>query len=148
MHLAFPPDTAFATAELVTELGGTVAGLTVGHPDTTHSEALAAFTPHPARRCRSPRGSHSNSSTCWRKQRPDLFAGSPELAALAAAAGIPAVGVTAAALVGWRGAARLAERARAALRNPSFVHRLAAPPPYAAGWLRRSADWHVKQEVR
>jgi nitrogenase molybdenum-iron protein alpha/beta subunit len=150
VHLALPPDAAFAAAELVTELGGTVAGLTVAHLDTSHSEALDAFTrAHPGATLHVAAGQPFELANLLAKRRPDLFIGTPELAALAAAAGIPAVGLTPAALVGWRGAARLAERAGAALRNPAFVRRLAAAPsPYASGWLRRSADWHVKQEVR
>ncbi len=82
-------------------------------------------------------------------ERPDLFVGTPELAALAAATGVPSVGLTPGALTGWRGAERLARRAGKALANRGFVRRLAAvPTPYAPGWLRRSADWHIKREVR
>jgi nitrogenase molybdenum-iron protein alpha/beta subunit len=150
VHLALPADAAFAAAELVTELGGAIAGLTVEHLDSSHSETLHAFTrAHPGVTLHVAAGQPFELVNLLGKQRPDLFLGTPELAALAAAAGYPAVGLTPAALIGWRGAARLAERAGAALRNPAFVRRLsAAPSPYAAGWLRRSADWHVKQEVR
>jgi nitrogenase molybdenum-iron protein alpha/beta subunit len=148
IHLALPPDAGFAAAVLIQELGGSLSALTVEHVDSTHAEALEAFartgaTLHVAS------GQPFEFVNLLRSQRPDLFAGTPELAALAVAAGVPAVGLTPSALIGWRGAARLAERARAALRNPAFVRRLsAAPSPYAAGWLRRSAHWHVKQEVR
>jgi len=150
VHLALPPDAAFAAAELIAELGGTIAGLSIGHVDSSHSEALDAFTrAHPGVTLHVAAGQPFELVNLLAKQRPDLFVGTPELAALAAAAAIPAVGLTPAALVGWRGAARLAERAGLALRNTAFVRRLsAAPSPYAAGWLRRSADWHVKQEVR
>ena len=150
VHLALPPDVAFAAADLVTELGGTVAGLSVTHVDSSHSEALGAFIrSHPGVTLHVAAGQPFELVNLLAKQHPDLFVGTPELAALAATAGIPAVGLTSAALIGWRGAARLAERAQAALRNSAFVRRLsAAPSPYAAGWLRRSADWHVKQEVR
>jgi nitrogenase molybdenum-cofactor synthesis protein NifE len=150
VHVALPPDAAFAAAELVTELGGTVAALSVGHIDSGHSEALNAFiAAHPGVTLHVAAGQPFELVNLLAKQRPELFVGLPELASLAAAAGIPAVGLTPAALIGWRGAAWLAERAGAALRNPAFVRRLsAAPSPYAAGWLRRSADWHVKQEVR
>jgi nitrogenase molybdenum-iron protein alpha/beta subunit len=148
VHLALPPEAGFAAAILVGELGGTVSGLSVGHIDSTHAEAPGVLartgaTLHVAA------GQPFELVNLLRSQRPDLFVGDPELAALAAAAGVPAVGATPAALIGWRGAAWLAERAGAALRNPAFVRRLAgAASPYAAGWLRRSADWHVKQEVR
>nr|WP_294524896.1 nitrogenase component 1 [uncultured Rhodopila sp.] len=150
VHLALPADAVFAAAELVTELGGVVAGVTVGHIDSSHAEALDAFTrTHPGVTLHVAAGQPFELVNLLAKQCLDLFMGTPELAALAAAAGVPAVGLTPAALIGWRGAARLAERARAALTNPAFFRRLsAAPSPYAAGWLRRSADWHVKQEVR
>ncbi len=148
IHLALPPDAGFAAAVLVEELGGTVSALTVEHLDTTHAEALQAFTRTGAT-LHVASGQPFELVNLLRAQRPDLFVGAPELAALAAAAGIPAVGLTPASLIGPGGAARLAERARAALRNPALVRRLsAAPSPYAAGWLRRSGDWHVKQEVR
>ena len=148
IHLALPPDAGFATAVLIQELGGTVATLTVEHIDKTHTEALEAFTRTGAT-LHVASGQPFELVNLLRTQKPDLFAGAPDLAALAAAAGVPAVGLTPASLIGWRGAARLAERARAAVRNPAFVRRLAAAPSaYSAGWLRRSPDWHVKQEVR
>ena len=150
VHLALPPDAGFAAAVLVTELGGTVSGLTLDHIDRTHAEALAAFTrTAPDAVLHVAAGQPFETANLLASERPDLFVGTPEVAALAAAAGVPSVGVTPGALTGRRGAEHLARRAAKALANPGFVRRLAAaPPPYAAGWLRRSADWHIKQEVR
>ena len=150
VHLALPPDAGFAAAVLVTELGGTVSGLTLDHIDRTHAEALAAFTrTAPDAVLHVAAGQPFETANLLASERPDLFVGTPEVAALAAAAGVPSVGVTPGALTGRRGAAHLARRAAKALANPGVVRRLAAaPPPYAAGWLRRSADWHIKQEVR
>jgi nitrogenase molybdenum-iron protein alpha/beta subunit len=149
VHLALPPDAGFAAAILVGELGGIVAGLSVDHFDISHQPALEEFTnAYPGVALHVAAGQPFELVNQLASRRPDLFIGPAELAALAAAAGVPAVGLTPAALVGWAGAARLAARARKALANRGFVRRLAAPPPYAASWLRRSADWHVKQEVR
>jgi nitrogenase molybdenum-iron protein alpha/beta subunit len=150
VHLALPPDAGFAAAVLVTELGGTVSGLTLDHIDRTHTEALAAFArTAPDAVLHVAAGQPFETANLLASARPDLFVGAPEAAALAATAGVPSVGVTPGALTGRRGAEHLARRASKALANPGFVCRLAAAPlPYAAGWLRRSADWHIKQEVR
>jgi nitrogenase molybdenum-iron protein alpha/beta subunit len=150
VHLALPPDAAFPACALVGELGGTVAGLTVDHVDRTHAEALADFArAHPGIVLHVAAGQPFETVNLLASERPDLFVGTPDLAALAAAAGIPSVGLTPAGLAGVRGAERLARRSRKALANPAFVRRLGAlPVPYASGWLRRSADWHIKQEVR
>ena len=150
VHLALPPDAVFRAAVLVGELGGSVSGLTVEHIDRTHAEALAEFArTNPSVVLHVAAGQPFETVNLLACERPDLFVGLPGLAALAAATGVPSVGVTPGALTGWQGAARLARRAGKALANQSFVRRLAAvPPPYSAGWLRRSADWHIKQEVR
>ena len=105
VHLALPPDAGFAAAVLVTELGGTVSGLTLDHIDRTHAEALAAFTrTAPDAVLHVAAGQPFETANLLASERPDLFVGTPEVAALAAAAGVPSVGVTPGALTGRRGA--------------------------------------------
>ena len=150
VHLALPPDAAFPAAVLVGELGGSVSGLTMDHIDRTHAEALAVFAgTNPSVVLHVAAGQPFEIVNLLASERPDLFVGTPEQAALAAAAGVPSVGLTPGALAFWRGAEHLARCARKALANVNFVRRLAtSPSPYSAGWRRRSADWHIKQEVR
>ncbi|CAH2601294.1 Nitrogen fixation protein NifE [Rhodovastum atsumiense] len=150
VHLALPPAAAFAGAVLVGELGGTVARLSVDHVDAGHVAALRRFAEdHPGAVLHVAHGQPFEHANLLGARAADLFIGRPELAALAARLGVPAVGIAAAALVGYQGAEYLVRQARKARANPAFVRRLAATAPtYSAAWLRRSADWHIKQEVR
>ena len=140
-----------AALRRVAELGGTVSTLSIDHLDSATAERLRVVADqHPGLIL------HVASSQPFEGagvlasgQRPDLFVGTPERAALAASAGIPTVSVRGDALIGYRGAAHLARQARKALRNPAFIARIAARPSvYAPSWFKRSADWHIKQEVR
>jgi nitrogenase molybdenum-iron protein alpha/beta subunit len=150
VHVALSPAAALAAATLVAELGGTVDGISVGHVDTGHTALVRRVAEdHPGAVLHVAAGQPFELANLLAARRPDLFVGLPELAALAAASGVPAVGVAPGALVGYRGAEHLGRQARKALGNRAFVQRLAsAQAPYAAAWLRRSADWHIKQEVR
>jgi len=150
VHLAFPPTLAFAATKLVEELGGSISGITVDHFDTTHVEAATAFAArHPDAPLHIAAGQPFELVNSLAKSAPDLFVGAPALAALASASGVPSIGAEAHRLIGDRGAAWLARAARKARSNPAFARRLAKrAPAYASGWLRRSADWHIKQEVR
>jgi nitrogenase molybdenum-iron protein alpha/beta subunit len=150
VHVALPPAVGFAAAVLVGELGGTVVGLTVDYLDASHARAAEAFAArHPDVQLHVAAGQPFEVANLLAQQRPDLFLGPPALAALASAAGIAALGIVPDTLVGAPGAAWLARAARKALRNPAFARRLAGGAlPYTAGWYRRSADWHIKQEVR
>ena len=151
VHLALDPNAALSAAALVAELGGTVGTLTVDHLDTATAERLHVVADQHPGLILHVASSHpfEDAGVLASGQRPDLFVGTPERAALAASAGIPTVSLRADALIGYRGAAHLARQARKALRNPAFIARIAARPSvYAASWFKRSADWHIKQEVR
>lgn len=150
VHLALPPAEAFAAAVLVEELGGTVIGLTVDHLDADHAAAAEAFAArHPDVALHVAAGQPFELINLLARRSPNLLIGTPELAALANAGGITAVGVTPGALVGASGAAWLSRTAGKARRNPGFARRLAGGTmPYSSAWYRRSPDWHIKQEVR
>ncbi|ADP72735.1 oxidoreductase/nitrogenase component 1 [Rhodomicrobium vannielii ATCC 17100] len=150
VHIALPQAFAFAAAGLVEELGGAISALTVDHLDKTHLPAARAFAERwPEATLHAAAGQPFELANLLSKTKPDLFIGPPPLAAFASRAGIAAVGAAPYQLIGASGAEWLASKARNALANRAFGARLAGiRSPYASGWYRRSADWHIKQEVR
>ncbi|HEY0327994.1 MAG TPA: nitrogenase component 1 [Rhodopseudomonas sp.] len=149
--IAAPPAAAFGLADLIDELGGTLAGVSVDHIDAGHLPALQDFA---ARRPGVPLhvadGQPFEHANRLARLLPDLLIGSAELAVLAARAGIPAVALRPEQLYGSIGVAQLARRAARALHNVALVQRLSAArsAPYRPGWFKRSPDWHIKLEVK
>jgi|GEM_PF-5144696 len=150
VHVALSPALAFAAAGLVEELGGAISALTIDYLDKAHLPAAKAFADRwPEATLHVAAGQPFEIANLLSKTNPDLFIGPPALAAVASKAGIAAFGVAPHRLIGAGGAEWLANKARNALANRAFAARLAGSrSSYASGWYRRSADWHIKQEVR
>jgi nitrogenase molybdenum-iron protein alpha/beta subunit len=149
--IALAPSAAFAAANLVEELGGTVIGVSVDHVDVNHIGALRDFAAkRPGVPLHVADGQPFEHANRLARLAPDLFIGAAELAVLAARAGIPAVALRPDDLLGTFGAAHLARLAVKALDNTRLVERLAAfsSSPYQPAWSRRSPDWHIKFEVK
>jgi len=148
--LAFPPAAAFAAADLVEELGGIVAGVSVEHVDSSHVTALKDFaTKRPGLPLHVASGQPFEQVNRLARLTPDLFIGPADLALVAARLGIPAVTVRPDDLLGLRGAAHLARQTSKVLAKPTLAARLAkAPSAYRPAWFKRSPDWHIKIEVK
>jgi nitrogenase molybdenum-iron protein alpha/beta subunit len=149
--LALPPAAAFAAAELVEWLGAEIVGASVDYVDDSHIDALKAFA---ARRPDLPlhvaAGQPFEHVNRLARLKPNLFIGSPDLAALAARLGIPGVGIRPDDLLGTYGTAHLARQTSKALQNTALVQRLATArvAHYQQSWFKRSPDWHIKFEVK
>ncbi len=148
--LAQPAAAGFALADLIEELGGEVISVSVDAIDTSHLAALKDFAArHPTGPVHVADGQPFEHVNRLARLKPDLFVGPPELAVLAARAGIAAVAARPDDLFGYTGAARLARQAAKALGNTKLVARLASRgATYQANWFRRSPDWYIKFEVR
>jgi hypothetical protein len=148
--VALPPSQAFAVADLVGSFGGQLVGLSVDWIDTLHLGALKSIAArHPALPVHVAAGQPFELVNWFGKLNPDLVVGTPITAAIAARSGVASVAVQSDELLGPEGQTRLVSRIERALGNPALARRLAASPRvYNAGWLKRSADWHIKREVR
>ncbi|HEY3491215.1 MAG TPA: nitrogenase component 1 [Candidatus Deferrimicrobiaceae bacterium] len=149
--IGFPPSVALAAAGLVGEMGGRVSGLSVDYADAGHAARLDALAAnHPALPVHAGVGQTFEAVNLLRRNPPALYIGTPDRAAVATRAGIPAVGILPDELLGYRGVCALVRRAAKALKNRGFADSLSgvASSRYRDGWLRRSPDWHIKMEVK
>lgn len=150
VYISLPAATAFGVRRLVEELGGRVIGLSVEHLDQSHRQDLAAFAAeHPETPLHVGHGQAFEEVNLLQRQKPDLYVGSGGSLLQVARIGIPVLSLAGHGILGYRGIVTFAKLASRALANRSFVAALAGgETPYQEAWYRRSAHWHIKQEVK
>lgn len=151
VYVSLPGSAALAVAELVEELGGTVAGLTIGHADRLQQGALQRRSElTPELRLLVGDGQPFEEANVLERLKPDLYIGGAGQAAWAAKKGIAVVSTGRSGFRGYRGAVELAKNASYALRNRALPELLAQRSglPYTPGWYTKQPQWYIKQEVR
>jgi len=150
VYLSLAAAHAFALLELVHELGGTVAGLTISHLDRLHLPHLRELAARlPDLQIHVANGQAFEEASIVRSINPGLYIGDglhvPQIARLA----VPAVSLEGTPVIGYGGVTGLVRKIRAALAFRSFGELLGrTPTPYHEAWFRRSQNWHIKQEVK
>lgn len=150
VYISLPAATAFGVRRLVEELGGQVIGLSVEHLDQSHSQDLTAFAAeHPEAQLHVGHSQAFEEVNLLQRRKPDLYVGSGGALLQVARLGIPVLSLAGHGILGYRGIATFAKLASRVLANRSFVAALVAgETPYQEAWYRRSAHWHIKQEVK
>lgn len=150
VYISLSSALAFSVLDLVEELGGEVAGLTITHLDRLHVRHLDELAVrNPDLNLHVSDGQEFEEVSILRKLTPALYIGDSLHIGQVACLGIPVVSLAEVGIVGYSGIVRLAQRIKAALANNSFGAALAAvAPPYQDAWYRRSQNWHIKQEVK
>jgi len=151
VYVSAAPATALGVLDLIQELGGEIAGLTVTHLDRLHLEAVAKYQERsPALQLHIGNGQGFEEINLLKRLQPQLYIGSGVHLVQAAQLGIPPVFLPRLPILGYAGIQAFAHETGKALRNQAFLSSLAARArlPYQEAWTRRSADWHIKQEVK
>lgn len=150
VYISLPAATAFGVQRLVEELGGRVIGLSVEHLDQSHRQYLSVFAAeHPEAQLHVGHGQAFEKINLLQRQKPDLYVGSGGSLGQVVRLGIPVLSLAGHGILGYRGIVTFARLASRALANRSFVAALAGgETPYQEAWHRRSAHWHIKQEVK
>ncbi len=150
VYISLSSANAFSVLDLVEELGGEIAGLTLTHLDRLHIRHLDELAArNPSLQIHVSDGQAFEEISILRTLTPDLYLGDSTHVAQVARLGIPAVSLESLALVGYSGVVRLARRIKIALANHSYGDSLAkVNSPYKDAWFRRSHNWHIKQEVK
>lgn len=150
VYISLSSANAFSVLDLVEELGGEVAGVTVTHLDRLHTRQLDQLAArNPSIQIHVSDGQAFEELSILKKLAPDLYLGDATHIGQVARLGIPVVSLEAIGVIGYGGVIRLVRRIRAALGNRSFGDFLAgAKLPYHEAWYRRSHNWHIKQEVK
>jgi hypothetical protein len=149
--LALPTAWGLAAAELIGDLGGTVAVLSVPHLDRSHAAALGSLAERwPDLQIHVGEGQGFELAGLLRRTAPDLLLGAGDAVVVALRQGLPAAVLDPARLIGAAAPEVLTEAVDIALARWALVRSAVqnARPGYTPGWLKRSPDWHIKQEVR
>jgi nitrogenase molybdenum-iron protein alpha/beta subunit len=150
VYISLAAANAFAVFELVEELGGTVAGLTISHLDRLHLPHLRELSARqPDLQIHVANGQAFEEASIVRSISPGLYIGDglhvPQIARLA----IPVVSLEGTPVIGYGGVIGLVRRIRMALGFRGFGVLLGnSATPYHDAWFRRSQNWHIKQEVK
>lgn len=151
VFIDLPAEQAAGLADLVGELGGIVAGIAVPHagrPNRKELQGLQAKWSEASVYVQN--GQPFEKLNVLKKLAPALYIGRAEGAVWAAKAGIAAAALDRAELYGFAAAEGLAARFSKALANPALSGYVSggAGLSYQDSWLKKSANWHVKVEVR
>lgn len=150
VYLALSTATAFGVLELVRELGGEVAGITVSHLDQLHGKRLEELSRrYPDLQIHVADGQPFEELSLLKRLSPDLYLGDAPHLGQVGRLGLPVVSLEETPVLGYGGVVSLARRISLALRNRSFGASLGrTSTPYQDAWYRRSPNWHIKQEVK
>ena len=150
VYISTDPATGLGLLDLIQELGGEVVGLTVEHLDRLHLEALQKYQDRsPALQIHIANRQGFEEVNLLQRIQPDLYIGSGGQLLQAVQLGIPSVFLPQIPILGYIGIRTFAHATSKALRNRAFVARLAKSRlPYHPSWSKRSANWHIKQEVK
>lgn len=150
VYFSLSSATAFAIVDLVEELGGTVAGITINHLDKLHRSRLEALClRHPELQLHVAEGQAFEELNIVRRLVPDLYLGDAGHVSQVGRLGIPVVSLENLPVLGYRGLIGLVRRIASALENRSYCDALAkSPDPCKEAWYRRSPNWHIKKEVK
>lgn len=150
VYISLSSANAFSVIELVEELGGEIAGVTVTHLDRLHNRHLVELAArNPELQVHVSDGQAFEELSILRKLSPDLYLGDSTHIGQVARLGFPVVSLEAISFIGYSGVIRLARHIRIALGNRSFGATLTSvKTPYQESWYRRSHNWYIKREVK
>lgn len=151
VYVSLEPATALGVLELIQELGGEIAGLSVSHLDRLHIEALREFQSNaPALQIHVGHDQGFEELNLIRRSKPDLYIGNGTQVVQVARLGIPAVHLGRIPILGYQGVRAFANAVSKALRNAAFLNQLSAGTTnvYQPTWFQRSPNWYIKMEVK
>jgi len=85
-----------------------------------------------------------------KKNKPDIYLGHTINSLAIAGIGISVVDVQSVSLLGFKGVYHLVTKLEKVIENTSFLKYLSQhkPETYLDNWLKKSANWHIKLEVK
>lgn len=150
VYINLPTSLAFGVAELIKEFEGEVVGVTVGHIDDLHRKELENISKNSSFKIHVANGQTFEEVNIIKKLKPDLYIGGLGQTAWIAKLGVPVVSVDSTAILGFNGVTKLMHKINKALKNKAFVRYLdkATSSIYEESWIKKSANWYIKQEVK
>lgn len=139
---------AVELAAFIEELGGEVTGISISYIDSLNQDKLKGLPGEVLVAIGD--GQPFELANILQKNKPDFYIGEPEHAGLASSLGILPIPVTNRILFGYEGAVELIKIIIKLEKRPGFVDYLAENTklPYKESWLKKSANWYIKQEVK
>ncbi|MDP4145067.1 MAG: nitrogenase component 1 [Bacillota bacterium] len=151
VYINLPTLLAVGVAKLVEELGGEVVGITVDHIDDLHKKELEYIKSKNGKlQLHIASGQPFEEINLLNKIKPGLYISGFGKSALAAKYGIPVVSLNKISVLGFNGVVRFGHQVSKAIRNKNFINNIngSNDPVYQNSWLKKSANWYIKQEVK
>lgn len=142
---------AFSFWHLARELGLEVTGIKLPFLDPAHVDALRGISAqYESLPVLVGDGNAFEEVSLLKASRPDVYIGHSTQALHAARQGIAVLALDELAYHGFAGVRNIVRQLGRKLANNSFARFLAAgdSEPYAGGWLKKSAYWYIKHEVK
>lgn len=139
---------AAGLAEFIEELGGEVSGISISHIDSLNRNKLKELSKEVLFTVGD--GQPFELVNILYKNKPDFYIGGSEHTGLVASLGILPIAVNSKILYGYEGAIQLIQAILKAEKRTGFAAYLAenTKEPYRESWLKKSANWYIKQEVK
>ncbi len=148
VFIALDAGAAAGLVEFIEELGGEVTGIAFSHIDRLNQDKLKTLPKEVFIKVGD--GQPFELANLLVKNKPDFYIGGVEHTGLAASLGILPISVANKILYGYEGAIQLIQAILKLEKRRGFVDYLAenTKHPYKESWLKRSANWYIKQEVK
>ena len=139
---------AIELASFIEELGGEVSGISIGHIDNLNLDKLKALSKEVFVQIGD--GQPFELANILLKNKPDYYIGDFDHVGLISKIGILPISVTNKILYGYEGAIELIKSIQKLEKGKGFVNYLSKNTkiPYKETWLKKSANWYIKQEVK
>lgn len=139
---------AIELAKFIGELGGEVTGIAVSHIDDLNKENLKALPDELTVKVGD--GQPFETANMLIKNKPDFYIGGSGNVSWVSKLGILPISVEKKILYGYEGALELIESFKKAEKRRRFTDYLAENTelPYSEAWLKKNANWYIKQEER
>ena len=139
---------AVGLAAFIEELGGEVSGISISHVDSLNRDKLKTLPKEVFVAVGD--GQPFELANILNKNKPDFYIGGSEHVGLVASLGILPISVENKILYGYEGAVQLIRAILKLEKRTGFADYLAENTklPYKEPWLKKSANWYIKQEVK
>ncbi len=152
VYLSCEPEYAYSLIGLLEELNAEVTGVKVPYLDITLLDQVEKlYRKNPELSLLIGEGQPYEQINILRKSGADVYVGNDQAVGAIATEGIPVLDLRDINILGYKGSIGFAEKFYRLVKYRGFSENfIAAPKPtvYQTGWLKKNANWYIKQEVK
>ncbi len=152
VFLSCEPEYANSLTSLLEDLNAEITGIKVPYLDITHLKHMEKlYRKNPELSLLIGEGQPYEQINILKKTGTEIFVGNDLAAGSIAVEGIPVLNIENINILGYRGSMVFAEKLYKLVKYRGFAENFkysSNRPVYQAGWLKKNANWYIKQEVK